>query len=59
MTQLKKARIKNGLTRQELAKKVGISTRAIEYYESLEREPRAGILKKIADVLECRMEDLI
>lgn len=59
MTKIEKARKKKGLARQELADKVGVSTRAIEYYETLKREPRARILKKIAEVLDCRMEDLI
>lgn len=59
MEELKKRREQRGLSKEELAKLVGVSTRAIEYYETGKREPRASILKQMAKVLKCRMEDLI
>ena len=58
MTKIEKKRTELGLTRRQLAEKVGVTERVIYYYES-GREPRASILKQIAKVLKCRMEDLI
>lgn len=58
MTKIKKRRKEKALSRKELAEKVGISERVIYYYEN-GRDPKASILKKLAKVLECRMEDLI
>ena len=58
MNKIEKARKEKGLSRKELAEKVGVTERAIYYYEN-DREPKAGILKKIAQVLESRMEELI
>jgi transcriptional regulator with XRE-family HTH domain len=59
MTKIEIARLQKGITREDLAKQVGITVRAIEHYEHATREPRASILKKIAIVLDRRMEDLI
>ena len=59
MSKIETERNKRGLTRGMLAKKVGVTIRAIEYYENLERTPRAEILKRMAKVLGCQMEDLI
>ncbi len=58
MTKIEKRRKEKALSRKELAEKVGISERVIYYYEN-GRDPKASILKKLAKVLECRMEDLI
>lgn len=58
MTKIEKRRKEKALSRKELAEKVGISERVIYYYEN-GRDPKASILKKLAQVLECRMEDLI
>ena len=59
MTKIEKRRKEQGLSRQRLADKVGITYEAIMHYEHGDREPKASILKKIATVLKCRMEDLI
>jgi transcriptional regulator with XRE-family HTH domain len=56
---IKQHREAMGLTREQLAEEVGISVRAVEYYEMEKREPKSSILKRIAKVLKCRMEDLI
>lgn len=40
-----------GLSQTELAKAVGISQPAIAYYENDERDPKASVLQKIAEVL--------
>ena len=59
MTKLEKRRKQKGLSRHQLADKVGVTYEAIMHYEHEDREPKASILKKIAMVLDCRMEDLI
>ena len=58
MNKILKHRKEKALSRKELAEKVGVSERVIYYYEN-GREPKASILKRLAQVLECRMEDLI
>lgn len=58
MTKIEKKRQTLGLTRRQLAEQVGVTERVIYYYEN-GREPKASILKKMAKVLKCRMEDLI
>ena len=59
MTEIEKRRKAKGWTRQEFAKMVGITYNAVRYYEKRMREPTASILKRMSDVLGCRMEDLI
>ena len=59
MTEIQKRREGIGLSRKELAKEVGVTYNAILLYELEEREPKASILKKIAQSLGCAMEDLI
>ena len=59
MTNIEKKRTEQGLSRQQLAEKVGVTYEAIMHYEHGNREPKASILKKIAQELKCRMEDLI
>ncbi|MBQ7831298.1 MAG: helix-turn-helix transcriptional regulator [Clostridia bacterium] len=59
MTKLEKRRDAKGLSRQKLADMVGVTYEAILHYERGEREPKASILKKLAQALGCRMEDLI
>ena len=59
MTKLEEKRKEKGLSRQQLAKKVGVTYEAIGHYENEQREPKASILKRIAEALDCKMEDLI
>ena len=59
MSKLEKRRKQKGLSRQQLADAVGVTYEAIGHYENGKREPKASILKSIAKVLGCRMEDLI
>lgn len=55
---IKDKRLEKGLTIKELSKQTEIAERTLEYYEQ-GRDPKASFLKKIADVLGCKMEDLI
>lgn len=56
---ISKFRKLSGLTQIELAKKVGITTRAIQNYEMGSRIPRIDILTKIANALDVEVNDLV
>lgn len=45
-----------GLTQKELAKKIGVSYRSIQNYESNKTSPRISILEKIAKVLNLNID---
>lgn len=52
MLNMKLARIKKGMTQQELAEKIGVSSNiTVSRYESGKLDPPAKRLNKIADVL--------
>lgn len=59
MSKLEQRRRKKGMSRQQLANAVGVTYEEIGHYENGKREPKTIILKKMAIVLGCRMEDLI
>lgn len=59
MKNLKKLRLKRGLTSKELAAKVGLSVSSINAYEQEIRKPSYDNLNKIATVLKCKVDDLI
>lgn len=46
---LKKLREERGLTKRELCEKTGISERAYLTYEFGEREPKIGVIQKLAE----------
>lgn len=55
---IKEFRKGKGLLQKELAKKIGVTGRAIGYYENGQREPKLVIAKKLADVFETTIEEL-
>lgn len=55
---LRAARKAAGLTQAQLAEKVGCNQHHISRWEG-GREPGALTLKKLAQVLGCKMEDLV
>ena len=59
MNKLEKLRKKKNLTQEELGKLVGVTCRAISHYEKGRRFPKKEILCKLAEVLECLIDDLI
>ena len=59
MTEIEKRRKEKGLSRKELAEMVGVTSEAVRHYEQGRREPKASILKKMASIFDCQMEDLI
>lgn len=57
---LRKLREKSGMTKWQLAKQVGISDRALWYYEVDERFPRKDeVIEKLAKVLNVPIQYLI
>ena len=59
MNKIEKRRKEKALSRKELAGKAGITPESVRHYERELREPKASILKKLAQALDCKMEDLI
>lgn len=56
---LKKLRIQNGLSQEELGKKLGLAKSTISMYENGEREPKSiEILEAIADIFNVDMNTL-
>ena len=59
MLNIQPQRLKAGLTRAEFAQKIGYSTsQAIYFWERGKRRPPADLLPKIAEILNCKIEDL-
>ena len=59
MTKLEVKRKEKKFSRKDLAERAKVTPESIRHYECGKREPKARILKKLAEILECRMEDLI
>lgn len=56
--QIRKARIRAGLTQGELAQKLGISYQSIGQWERSQRNPKLDTIRKIAEALDVSMNDL-
>lgn len=56
---LKYYRLKNNLTKKELAEKVNVAPMTISHYESGQRKPSMEILKALASVLGVRVSDFL
>ena len=56
---IKEARLKKGMTQEELAAKTDISVRTIQRIEKDEVDPRSYTLQTIASVLEINYEELV
>lgn len=54
---LKRIRLRRGLSQLNVAKSVGVSKGTISLYESDGRTPTLLVAKKIADVLGCKLDD--
>lgn len=62
MTNLKRIRAERGLIQSKLADLSGVNLRVIQYYEQGYKDinkAQAITLYKIAQVLKCRIEDLL
>lgn len=59
MEKLKELRKNANLTLAELGEKVGVSLRTIFNYETGARKPNIDMLRKLAKVLDCTVDDLL
>lgn len=61
-TKLQKVRVKKGLSQSELAARMGVSVKTIQFYEQGRRSidsQRLHTICKFADALGCKVEDII
>jgi transcriptional regulator with XRE-family HTH domain len=56
---LKKFRTATGLTQNQLAQEIGVTRRAIDYYEREGHDPPASILPNLAKALNVSIEELL
>lgn len=59
MDKLKKMRERRNLSGAELAKKVGCSRITIWQYENNKRKPNPDMLRRLAIVLKCKIDDIV
>ena len=56
---IRKIRESNELTQEQLADKLGIGRTTVTMWESGESLPRADKLKKLAEILNCTVDELL
>lgn len=56
---LKKARLRKGLSQVQLAEQLGVAKSTYSMYESGNREPNVQTIKKIADILNVSTDELL
>ena len=56
---LKKARLRKGLSQVQLAEQLGVAKSTYSMYESSNREPNVQTIKKIADILNVTTDKLL
>ena len=59
MLELKIARMRKGLTQEELAEKIGMAKITISAYEIGRSKPSLDVLIKLSDVLEVSIDELL
>lgn len=60
MTPMDKKCIEKGITRAELSRRTGVPVRTLESWSArIRKSPNVYQLYKVAQVLECHIEDLI
>ena len=52
------ARKRAGLTQKELAEKLGVDQSAVSFWETGKRAPRGAKLIRLANVLDCSIDEL-
>lgn len=57
--QLQRALSLAGMTQKQLAEKAGITEAAVSHYLKGDRTPRAAVVSKMAEVLNCSLEFLL
>ncbi|MDO4387340.1 MAG: XRE family transcriptional regulator [Clostridia bacterium] len=56
---LKYYRLRSGLSKRELASRIGVSAMAISHYENGERKPEIDILRRLAGALGVKLADFL
>lgn len=56
---IKGLRQEQGKTQQQIAEQVGVSQATVNRWEKEIRHPRLAHLKKLAEILSCKIDDLI
>ncbi len=56
---LKELRVEKGLSQQQLAKQIGVSQKAIDYWEREINEPKASYIIRLADFFEVSADFLL
>ena len=56
---LKYYRLRSGLSKRELASRIGVSAMAISHYENGERKPEIDILRRLAGELGVKLADFL
>ena len=56
--ELKKARLRKGMNREELAEAVGVTYKAVGNWERGDRSPRPRYMARLADVLDTTVDEL-
>lgn len=59
MNKLKEARKAAGLTQVKLSRKTGMSQQDISSIERGDRDPTASTLRKLANALGCKIDDIV
>lgn len=57
--ELRTRRIAAGLTQQQLSERIGVRQSVISLYEKGSNAPSLDVLIKIADTLDCTIDDLV
>lgn len=58
MLAIRKFRKERNMTQGELGEKLGVTASAVTMWESGSREPNLSMVKKIANVFNCKVDDL-
>jgi transcriptional regulator with XRE-family HTH domain len=56
---IKARRKQKGITQETLAKMLGVTQGAVSLWELGEREPNIRILKQMANIFECSIDELL
>lgn len=59
LSPITKLRKERGMSQTDLAEKIGVAQKDVSRWENKYSKPNAGNLKKLAEALECSMEDLV
>jgi transcriptional regulator with XRE-family HTH domain len=59
MSKIKELRLKRGLTQEEVAKHLGVTRTAVNYWEQEKQSPRSRYIKPLAQILRCKVADLL